>query len=232
MTIILNQKEKGNLGEVFVEKYCKAHNMTFQKATKTEDIHFGIDCFIHDQPTDIKNTKDIFILQILSDGKISVRHPFRESTKATHYCFVNVSSEQKEWVEFTRIDIKLERDFIKSYKDLWEMKKWLYTINNKHWKDFHQTLSGTCLFIKKKLLTFCKEESYLKYGSVEHSKDNQIYFKLMTKHKSKESEKLNLDTIKNARERIAELKEKMKTVTKTVDSQTKDSEEEIVTIVI
>ena len=41
MTIILNQKEKGNLGEVFVEKYCKAHNMTFQKATKTEDIHFG-----------------------------------------------------------------------------------------------------------------------------------------------------------------------------------------------
>ena len=54
----------------------------------------------------------------------------------------------------------------------------------------------------------------------------------MTKHKSKESEKLNLDTIKNARERIAELKEKMKTVTKTVDSQTKDSEEEIVTIVI
>lgn len=233
MTVVISENKLGKLGEEFVKNYCKTNNIPFRKASKLEDLHWGIDCFINEQPTDIKNTKDIYLLQILSDGLISLRHPFRETTKATHYCFVNVSDKkdyQNEWVELIKIDTKLERDFIETSK-LWELKKYLYSINGKHWKDFHQTLAGACLSLKKRLLTFCKTEVYLRYGSVEHSRDNQIFFK-MTKEKSKEPEKLNIDTIKNARERIEALKEKMKTIPKTVDESTKSQEEELIKIVI
>jgi hypothetical protein len=53
----------------------------------------------------------------------------------------------------------------------------------------------------------------------------------MTKDKPKETEKLNIDTIKNARERIEALKEKMKAV-KTIDKSTKTDEEELIKIII
>ena len=195
----------GDLGEVFAKEYCEANNIAFKKATKSEDLRLGIDAYINNLPTDIKNTKDIYFLQLSDDGEFNTRHPFKETTKASHYFFVNVSEDHKEFIEFIAIKEKLLKKFFKDEEALENFFKFLKSLDDQTYHKFGNNFSEACLKIKNIILPYLKENVTLSY---EEPKNSTTSFKLMEKKENKITKKnifdakalikKNLDQIKNS----------------------------------
>jgi len=158
--------EQGKVGENFVEQHCQEKNILYKKATRSEDLKEGIDCYINEIPTDVKNTKDIFLCQVMRDsGLINTRHPFKSSSKSTHYYFVNVKPDLTgELIEHISINEKLLRDFIKSEEDLIRFKNYLASIDTKHISEFGVSETQAIFKIKQVLISFCKPNVNISYN--------------------------------------------------------------------
>lgn len=171
--------DQGKAGEEFVEKHCQENNISYKKGSRSEDLKEGIDCYINDIPTDVKNTKDIFLCQIMREsGLINTRHPFKTNSKSTHYYFVNVKPDLAgELIEHILIDKKLLRDFIKSEEDLIRFKNYLQSIDGKHISEFGISEAQAAFKIKQVLVSFCKSNANISYNDSKES-SNEISFKL------------------------------------------------------
>lgn len=181
---------QGKVGEEFVRQHCQDNNIPYKKATYAEDLKEGVDCYINDIPTDVKNTKDVFLCQIMREsGLINTRHPFKTNSKSTHYCFVNVKADLTgELIEHISIDKKLLRDFVKSEEDLTRLKSYLQSIDGKHISEFGISESQAAFKIKQVLVSFCKSNANISYNDPKEGVE-EISFKLYqnTVSSSKES---------------------------------------------
>ena len=171
--------DQGKAGEEFVEKHCQDKNIPYKKATHSEDLKEGVDCYIDNIPTDVKNTKDIFLCQIMREsGLINTRHPFKTNSKSTHYYFVNVKPDLTgELIEHILIDKKLLRDFIKSEEDLTRFKNYLQSIDGKHISEFGISEAQAAFKIKQVLISFCKSSANISYNDPKEG-SSEISFKL------------------------------------------------------
>jgi hypothetical protein len=167
--------DKGEEGVRFVEQICLKKNISFVKGTREEDLKYGIDCYIDNQPTDVKNTEDLYICQIfINNGIINTRHPFKTSSRATHYYIVN--TKKNKAIEFVEIEKKLLRDYIKDEKALKQFLSILKEIDGKSFKNYGLHLAHACIQIKEKLTTCLKPPVKISYPDPETS--TEIYFKL------------------------------------------------------
>lgn len=87
-----NDVKFGEQGVTLVKQWCVENNLTFKEASKQEDYHDGIDCYINEIPTDVKATEKLYFLQ-LYENKINIRKPFHSKTKSTHIAKVNVEKK-------------------------------------------------------------------------------------------------------------------------------------------
>lgn len=196
----------GNLGQEFAKDFFAQHSIPFKEASKQEDLEYGIDCYIGKDnfPTDIKNTKDIYICQIyLENGIINSRHPFKKNTKATHYCVVNVSETEKKFIELIEIKQRLLRDYISGEENL----KTLYRILQKFDKQHYQTkdlfgsgaplhLEQGCIQLKNLIKPLLKSDTYIVYPEITDD-SKEISFKLTKKVEKTEHKKQVEKDIKN-----------------------------------
>lgn len=198
---MIEEKNKilGLAGEVFVESYCRQNKLKYKKATHDEDIQLGIDAYINNEPTDIKNTNAIYICQILENGSINVRHPFKKNSKATHYCFVNVDGTgQGNFIEHISIKEKLLRDIIKSEKELGNLVIYLNSIDNLFYEGLGLNLNQAALKIKNEILKYCKPTVTIVYEEPETN--SQLNFKIVKKK----------EDIKPTPQRISSIKDLIK----------------------
>jgi len=182
----LEFNEIGIKGEKFAESYCRLNKISFQSASKNEDLVYGIDAYINGCPTDIKNTKDIYFLRLTEEGNYSTRHPFRSKSQATHYFFVNVSNTNNLFIEFVSIKEKLLRDFIVNEKSLKSFLNFVKCLNNKSYHKFGLNSKESCLKIKEKLIPYLKDNVTI---SFEEPTNNTISFKIMEKIKNEITKK-------------------------------------------
>lgn len=176
-----NSAAKGKAGEEFVELYCADNKIPYKKTPKSQDYELGIDCIMNGEFTDVKNTKEIFFCQIMTqDGNLNTRHPFKANSKATHYCIVDVPSDditKGKFIEHISIDKRLLRDFIKDENALISFKKMLKELNGKQMSEFGISQSQACFKVKQQLMSCCKSTANISY--VEPSEANgEISFKL------------------------------------------------------
>lgn len=183
----------GDLGESFAEQYCKDNKISFKKANRKEDLEMGIDAYINGEPTDIKNTKNLYIFQIYDDGIIHVRHPFKSISCATHYFFVNVTKDKTEFIEHIDIYEKIKRDYIKYIEEQNNFREFLKSIDVRHYSEFGPSLEQACLELKKKILPFLNKDINVTYPDI---KSDVIDFKLMKKEEVKKPTAFDLDAIR------------------------------------
>ena len=201
---IVNNNILGLAGEVFAKSYCKENNIKFKKSTKDEDMIYGIDAYIGEEktPIDIKNTADVFICQILEDGTVNTRHPFKPGTKATHYFVVEVDGMGNgKYIETVSIKERLLRDFIKSEKDYDKFKEYLLKIDRRSYHKLGINLSQACYKIKQEILQYCKENINLHYEEPVGG-NQEISFKLIKGSKKRTVKPANSDSIKLIRNSI------------------------------
>lgn len=173
----------GEAGENFASLHFAGKSIPFKKATRTEDLTLGIDCYIGEEehPTDIKNTDEIYVCQILvNTASVNTRHPFKAGSKATHYCVVEVDPKKVDkgmFKELTPIKERLIRDFIKDEKHLEEFYAKLQNIDGKAFKEFGH-LTQACIRIKLSLLMHCKDGVTVSYPDVKELTED-ISFKLI-----------------------------------------------------
>lgn len=177
----------GDAGVKFIEQYSLNQGWKYEKTSITLDLEQGIDCLLNSHPTDVKNTPDIYICQIFTDsGKINVRHPFKKTSKVTHYAVVSVKLgdiTKGKFIEHVEIKERLLRDYISKSKDIKEFYKQLQGLEGKKMKEFGISQSQACLNIKKLLLPFLNTNSNITYTEPTEA-EGEISFRL---HKTKVS---------------------------------------------
>jgi len=133
----------GEQGVAIVKEWCETNKLLFKEASKKEDYHDGIDCFINEIPTDVKATEKLYFLQ-LYDNKINVRKPFHSKTKSTHIAKVNVD---KKTVEHLHFHDYLEFDFFKTKEEKDKFLKILHSMENKLWSEYHKPVVSPKQFL-------------------------------------------------------------------------------------
>jgi hypothetical protein len=194
----------GNQGVDFAQKYFEEKNISFIKTTKEEDIVTGVDCYIDNIPVDVKNTKDLYICQIHKNTSlVNVRHPYKNTSKATHFCFVQVSEKKQEFIEMIEIREKLLEYFDSEEK----LNSFLAELQNLDQTPFIQhgvTLAQACYKIKMLLQSYLNSSSLISY--IEPSAHiDEISFKLVKRKK--------LTSTDSAKEVLNKYKDKIKTTT-------------------
>lgn len=188
-------KDKGDVGVDFAEQSLLKEGKTFVRASKLQDLEKGIDCFIDKIPTDVKNTNDIFVCQIMTEtGRINTRHPFKKHSKVTHYCVVDVPKNditKGKFIEHINIKERLLRDFVKDEESLTNLYKQLQGLEGKNMKDFGISQSQACFKIKQLILPYLKDNIGCSYVEPCEA-DSEISFKLV-KLKKRVTTEQNLD---------------------------------------
>jgi len=155
---------KGIAGEVFVKKYCKENNINYTATSETQNREEGIDCYIDNIAIDIKNTDCIYFLQIDFNGTFLARHPFRDSSKATHYCFVDVNEKgDGKFKSFVPITNYLLDNYFNNAQDLESFKEALQAMNNKSCFEYGSSIEQAAFVVKKTLTPYLKN-SYIFYN--------------------------------------------------------------------
>jgi hypothetical protein len=186
-----NKNIKGIAGEMFVKKYCKEQGISYDVTDEKENIVEGIDCYMDSTPTDVKNTKALYFLNIDAYGSCQVRHPFRENSKATHYCFVDVNNKSEgKFESFLPIRSFLLKEYFKTSRGLISFIKTLQGFNEKKVKDFGGTLEQAAFLIKKELSVFLKTGVYIYYSFSSDEKTQLASFKILKKEASPKKEAL------------------------------------------
>jgi len=88
----------GKLGIKLVQLHCEENYLNFRLATIEEDREKGIDCFINDVATDIKNTHKIFLGNYdKNKKKFFTRHPFKKTTGCEQYCILDTNPKEGKY---------------------------------------------------------------------------------------------------------------------------------------
>ena len=185
----------GELGVAFIKQLCETNDIEFIAASKKEDLRLGIDCYVDGSPTDVKNTEDIYVCQImLETNTVNVRHPFKEDSQATHYAVCKVKGDitKGKFIEHVDIEERLLRDFIKNKKSLTLFKQVLFNLQDKRVAELGLHLNHACINIKSQLTPFLKENIGIGYEEPQFS-EREISFKIYKKRKSKDKGPVNLD---------------------------------------
>lgn len=168
-TIKKSALEVGERGVECTKQFCKANNIPFVKASRDQDLQDGIDCFVDGVPTDVKNTEDIYFINVdVKYGTINTRHPFKKNSLATCYAMVKASETEEKFIEHTNINILLGRDFLKEDK-VEEFKTFLQTLDQTHFSAFERSvsLSQFCWKVKEYVLkNFVKGSTKVLYPTI------------------------------------------------------------------
>jgi hypothetical protein len=177
----------GKAGEEFFKHYCQTNNIEFKESTKEEDYGLGIDCWADGIPTDVKNTEELFFLQIYIDStSINVRHPFKPSSKALQYAVVKASSDDIKngtLIEIVGIKERLIRDYVKDDLSYGKFIKTLFDMEGKKAKDYGVSIAQAAFKIKALLTGYLKPGAGITYAEIT-GESKEISFKL-TKGKVK-----------------------------------------------
>lgn len=178
--------KKGEIGEAFIQWYVVYNNMGYKKGTEQENREKGIDCYVENIPTDIKNTDFIFLANIAkSDGKLFTRHPFREGTKSENYIILKNTETSFNILYNGPIDEYLLEHYIKDKQSLIEFKKELLNCNSKSYKELgFPSIDIFALRLKQKLCSFIKNDVFIHYSDI-NSKEVNVSLKMFTKDKTK-----------------------------------------------
>lgn len=189
-------KTAGDIGVDFAEQHFIKEGSSFVRASKLQDLEQGIDCFINKIPTDVKNTLDVYCCQIMTDtGKINTRHPFKKNSKVTHYCVVNVPSDDPakgKFIEHINIKERLLRDLVKDEASLKGLYKELQALDKKDMKDYGISQSQACFKIKQLLSPYLKPEATISYVEPAEA-DGEISFRIYKSKRKVNNTPANLD---------------------------------------
>lgn len=202
---------KGNKGVEFCKEYFKEK---FIQATVEEDITQGIDCFIDGKAVDVKNTQEVFFAQInKTNHTFSIRHPFKSSTKATHYCFVKVEDkiEEGELVELIEVKEKILQFIKDEMYDNFLTR--LQMFDNKGTKELGVSFSQAAYQFKTMLLPYLKEGISVKY--LENSSDYSFTFYKL----KKKEQKVESTTTTNVTSILDKYKNKEVTISKPINTK-------------
>jgi hypothetical protein len=146
---------QGDRAELFIQKWAEDKNHQYKKGTQEDDRHRGIDCWVNNMPTDIKNSYAIYLgnYRFNTDtdeiGHFKVRHPFKLTSEATHYILTQVNNFNGGPVIYYNGPIKdyIESNFTKPNVTLTDLKFFLQKYDNKSWKDTEDKTKGPVQFL-------------------------------------------------------------------------------------
>ena len=194
----------GLAGEVFVESHCRLNKLEYKKGSTQDDLVYGVDAYISKLPTDIKNTQYLFPCQINKEGLINTRHPYKTTSKATHFLFVNVDgSGQGKFIEHIPVKEKLLRDIVKE-EEYDNFLTFLQQIDKKSYLEFGTNLDNASLKIKEKLLSFLKKGLQVSYNTPTSNHD--VSFKIK-KEDIMKTTKPTIKSIQSIRDLLKERRE-------------------------
>ena len=151
-----------NISESFILWYCVNHNLTYKKATFDQNYYKGIDCFIEGVPTDIKNTKGIFLGNLKKD-KFLARHPFQKDTESKNYLFVECTKTKFELLYFGEI-----KEYLKDKYFNGDNYNTVVSIVSKYHLEFYYKFSKSkdqfFFNLKKELEPYMKPNIYIRYS--------------------------------------------------------------------
>lgn len=132
--IPLESLKKGEEGVEFLREHCVLNALSFKEATIEEDLHLGIDCYVEGKGTDVKNTPDLYFLQVyVESGQINVRHPFKITTKAEQLAQIKVNKQGEKEVLVSNIKELLSSDYCKSEEHYNRLLEYLQSMERQHW---------------------------------------------------------------------------------------------------
>lgn len=181
--------DKGNLGESFVRWWCQENNITYKKATFEENNYSGIDAFIENISTDIKNTKGIYFGRVYKDSySFYVRHPFRQNTNCQNYLILDIDDNTSYNITFHgKIkDHLLEKYFLneESYRKFLEL---LRSFDKQNVLEKYTSIDSFLFYLKKMVLPLVKPNILCYYPST-NSLEKEISIKLISEEdRDKES---------------------------------------------
>ena len=146
---------QGDRAEVFIKKWAENNKHQYKKGTQEDDRHRGIDCWINDCPTDIKNSYSIYLGNYRFEGPndtighFNVRHPFKLKSDATHYILTQVNDFNGGPVIYYNGPIKdyIENNFTKPNVTLTDLKFFLQKFDTKSWKDTEDKTKNPLQFL-------------------------------------------------------------------------------------
>lgn len=182
----------GAQGVDFAQQHFENQNITFVRTTKEEDIITGVDCYIDNIPVDVKNTKDLYICQIQkTSGMINVRHPYKSNSKATHFCFVQVTDKKHEFITLIEVRKKL-LEFFDSEEKIDMFLADLQSIDRTHYTDYGVSIAQTCYKIKLSLQKHLNSSSFISYTEPQTDAD-EVSFCLKRKTPAKQQKTTSSD---------------------------------------
>lgn len=164
--IPIESLKKGEEGVEFLREHCVLNALSFKEATTEEDLHFGIDCFIEEKGTDVKNTPDLYFLQVyVESGKINIRHPFKKQTRAEQLAQIKMNKQGEREVLISNIKELLSSDYCKSEEHYDRLKEYLQSMEKQHWNCKGHVSLAQFLFKVKEYISsvFLKENVKVLY---------------------------------------------------------------------
>ena len=162
-------------GVDYLKEHCVLNGLEFKLATQEEDLKYGIDCYVDNIATDVKNTDAIYFLQIfLIDGIINVRHPFKKNTKAVQLAQCKKDkNKQIADIKIIPINDLLLINYFRSQDLLNEFKEYLQDLDRKEYKATKAVSIAQFLFLTKEYIqnTFLKDNVKIYYNNVAEATD-------------------------------------------------------------
>lgn len=208
---MLNLKEKGELGEYLAYSWLYSQKLDPVKVSKKIDIEAGVDLYSLNKEgmhvkIDVKNTLDIYFANLDNEtGKLLVRHPFRENSRATDFLILQENSDETSITVDVLYFGKIEKYFSETiFKDWTCYKKFTHCIqslNNSHWSDKAVSKSQFLFSLKKELLAYVKEEYTIVYSDPNYP---NCFLKVCLKRPSKQEEDVHIQSDKIIQNRTIE----------------------------
>ena len=160
---------RGDLGESFVRWWASEYNVSFKRGTTDDNLKLGIDCYLDNIPTDVKNTPFIFLAKYSLDRNIFLtRHPFKNTTKCENYCILSINEKTNSFIlkyNGSITDYLLDKYF-KDETSLNDVKTLLNAYNGKSYKELGFSSPDQLMYQIKKAISNCLQPKiYFKYES-------------------------------------------------------------------
>jgi len=173
----------------FLQEWCEIKNYSYKKSTADENLKSGIDCYIDNIPTDIKNTKDlIFARYLLEKDQFLIRHPFRKDTVAKNICVVDLDTNTNDFKVV--YNGNLEEYIIKThFKDENAFKEFKNVLSKYEFKSLKELKMNSITHFfthlkMRELNNFIQKDSMIKFADVDRIKSygaKDIFIKIIKK---------------------------------------------------
>ena len=160
---------RGDLGESFVRWWASEYNISFKRGTTDDNLILGIDCYLDNISTDVKNTPFIFLAKYsLDKNKFFSRHPFRAKTECENYCILSINEKDNSFKVKYNGNIKdyLLDKYFKNEASLNDVKTLLNAYEGKSYKELGFVSPDQLMYQIKKAISLCLQPKiYFKYDS-------------------------------------------------------------------